>query len=110
MASMIARNLIKNFKNNNNVKNILQRGLATKIDGNAVASEIRAEIAAATAELCSKYGKQPGLAVGLVGDRPDSAKYVSMKKKAANKLRNLGVDREVMTLVKQVIADKMIKA
>ena len=27
-----------------------------------------------------------------------------------NKLRNLGVDREVMTLVKQVIADKMIKA
>ena len=86
MASMIARNLIKNFKNNNNVKNILQRGLATKIDGNAVASEIRAEIAAATAELSSKYGKQPGLAVVLVGDRPDSAKYVSMKKKAAKEV------------------------
>ena len=32
MASMIARNLIKNLKNNNNVKNILHRGLATKID------------------------------------------------------------------------------
>ena len=34
----------------------------------------------------SKYSKQPGLAVVLVGNRPDSAKYVSMKKKAAKEV------------------------
>ena len=75
-------------------------------DGNAVAAEIRAEIAATTAELSSKYNKQPGLAVVLlVIDQ--CAKYVSMKKKAAKvgiasfeTLLPEDVDEE--TLVKQV--------
>ena len=58
------------------------RGIATKIDGNAIAKDIRGEIATTTAELHAQHGKQPGLAVVLVGARPDSAKYVSMKKKA----------------------------
>jgi len=37
------------------------------------------------ADLKAKYGRQPGLAVILVGERPDSAKYVEMKKKTSAK-------------------------
>ena len=62
------------------------RGLATVIDGKAVSTEILSEISEKTAELTTRYGKKPGLAVVLVGNRPDSARYVSMKKKVAKKI------------------------
>jgi hypothetical protein len=38
------------------------RGVATKIDGNAIASDIRKEIAETTKQLTEKHGKKPGLA------------------------------------------------
>jgi 5,10-methylene-tetrahydrofolate dehydrogenase/methenyl tetrahydrofolate cyclohydrolase len=52
------------------------------IDGKAIAKTIRGEIAAEVAEMKAKYGKVPGLAAVLVGERKDSQAYVRMKKKA----------------------------
>ncbi len=48
------------------------------IDGNATAKLIRQEIAEQVQEL-KKHGITPGLAVVIVGNRPDSATYVKMK-------------------------------
>ncbi len=52
---------------------------ATIIDGEAVAADIRAKVAAAAATLKSKYGDAPSLATVLVGDDPASDNYVTMK-------------------------------
>ena len=54
----------------------------TDIDGKAISATIRTEIKEAVSELKSSTGKQPGLAVILVGERRDSQTYVRMKKKA----------------------------
>lgn len=54
---------------------------AELIDGNAVAREIRAEVARDAARL-TMAGVRPGLAVVLVGDDPASAVYVRSKGKA----------------------------
>ena len=51
------------------------------IDGKKIAAEIRAEAAAAAAEL-SRAGAPPGLAVVLVGDNPASLSYVAAKERA----------------------------
>ena len=58
---------------------------AVKIDGKAIAQTVRDEVAAESASLHAKYGDAgiPGLAVVLVGARPDSATYVKMKEKAS---------------------------
>lgn len=55
---------------------------ASIIDGKAIAQTIRSEIAAEVHQLSLKYGKVPGLAVVIVGNRKDSQSYVSMKRKA----------------------------
>ena len=47
------------------------------IDGKAIAATIREEIKVEVAELKAKYGKAPGLAVVIVGNRPDSQTYVA---------------------------------
>lgn len=52
------------------------------IDGKAIAATIRGEIKAEVDEMQAEFGKVPGLATVLVGARPDSAAYVSMKKRA----------------------------
>ena len=53
---------------------------AQLIDGNALAKKIRAEVAERAAALTAK-GRQPGLAVILVGEDPASQVYVSHKVK-----------------------------
>jgi 5,10-methylene-tetrahydrofolate dehydrogenase/methenyl tetrahydrofolate cyclohydrolase len=52
------------------------------IDGKAIAATIRGEVAADVEALKAQYGKVPGLATVLVGERKDSQTYVRMKKKA----------------------------
>ncbi len=52
------------------------------IDGKAISETIRAEIKAEVEEMKGKYGKVPGLATVLVGERKDSQTYVRSKKKA----------------------------
>jgi len=55
---------------------------AQLIDGTAIAATIRGEIAAEVEAMTAQYGKVPGLATVLVGERKDSQTYVRMKKKA----------------------------
>jgi methylenetetrahydrofolate dehydrogenase (NADP+)/methenyltetrahydrofolate cyclohydrolase len=52
------------------------------IDGKAIAAKLRAEYHGRVAELKSRHGVTPGLAVILVGDNPASRAYVRTKIKA----------------------------
>lgn len=56
---------------------------ATLIDGTKIAAEVRGEVGEVVAEMRSKHGIAPGLAVVLIGDDPASAVYVRMKERAA---------------------------
>ena len=59
-------------------------GAATIIlDGKAVATKVRGEVAARAAALAARLGRQPGLAVVQVGEDPASSVYVRNKRKAA---------------------------
>ncbi len=55
---------------------------AVRIDGKAVAAELRASVGDRVADLNARHGVTPGLAVVLVGDDPASQVYVRMKGKA----------------------------
>eukprot|EP00831_Metopus_contortus_P013409 TRINITY_DN15438_c0_g1_i1.p3 TRINITY_DN15438_c0_g1~~TRINITY_DN15438_c0_g1_i1.p3 ORF type:complete len:307 (-),score=87.14 TRINITY_DN15438_c0_g1_i1:83-1003(-) len=57
--------------------------VATVIDGKQIAKDIRAEVRVEVDAMKEKLNKVPGLAVVLVGNRPDSATYVRNKTKAA---------------------------
>eukprot|EP01067_Filipodium_phascolosomae_P009123 Filipodium_phascolosomae@DN8047_c0_g1_i1.p1 len=52
------------------------------IDGKAIAQQVRSEVKVAVDLIREKWGKTVTLAVILVGERRDSATYVSMKNKA----------------------------
>jgi methylenetetrahydrofolate dehydrogenase (NADP+)/methenyltetrahydrofolate cyclohydrolase len=60
--------------------------MAQIIDGKAIASKIRAELAQEVARLRSTRGVVPGLAVLRVGEDPGSKIYVSSKRKAAQEI------------------------
>jgi methylenetetrahydrofolate dehydrogenase (NADP+)/methenyltetrahydrofolate cyclohydrolase len=55
---------------------------ATIIDGQAIAAQLRAEVAAVVAELGARHGVTPGLAAIIVGDDPASQIYVRSKARA----------------------------
>jgi methylenetetrahydrofolate dehydrogenase (NADP+)/methenyltetrahydrofolate cyclohydrolase len=67
---------------------------AERIDGGAVATEVRAEVAREVAALAAR-GVVPGLAVVLVGDDPASAVYVASKERFA---REVGMRGETLRL------------
>lgn len=80
--------------------------MATVIDGKAVAQTIRSEIAEEVRALSEKYGKVPGLAVVIVGNRKDSQSYVGMKRKAC---AELGIKSFDIDLPEQVSEPDLIK-
>jgi methylenetetrahydrofolate dehydrogenase (NADP+)/methenyltetrahydrofolate cyclohydrolase len=53
------------------------------LDGAAVAGQIRTELSSRAADFTRKAGRQPGLSIVLVGDKPDSQIYVNSKLKSA---------------------------
>jgi len=53
------------------------------LDGKAVAAQIRSELASRAAAFTRRAGRQPGLSIVLVGDKPDSQIYVNSKLKSA---------------------------
>ncbi|MGN6549658.1 MAG: bifunctional methylenetetrahydrofolate dehydrogenase/methenyltetrahydrofolate cyclohydrolase FolD [Pararhizobium sp.] len=57
--------------------------MATVIDGKAEAAKVIAAVKAATERLASETGRQPGLAVVIVGDDPASHVYVGAKGRMA---------------------------
>src|SRR4051794_18715167 len=65
------------------------------LDGTAIAAQVRAEVAARVAAFTASAGRKPGLAIVLVGDRPDSQLYVRSKLKMAD---DAGLDAELSVL------------
>ncbi len=59
---------------------------AQLIDGKLIGQQVRDEVAAAVAKRTASGKRQPVLATVLVGDRPDSAAYVTSKGKACQEL------------------------
>jgi 5,10-methylene-tetrahydrofolate dehydrogenase/methenyl tetrahydrofolate cyclohydrolase len=55
------------------------------IDGRLVAKQINAEIREQTAALFAEHNTRPGLSVFLVGEHAESAHYVKMKRRAAER-------------------------
>lgn len=90
---------------------------AQLIDGKAIALKVREEVAAKVAARTAAGKTQPTLATVLVGDRPDSAAYVSSKQKAcaelgmgsvSHRLPDSATQAEVESLVRQLNADPKI--
>ncbi|KAM3518305.1 hypothetical protein NHJ13051_008290 [Beauveria bassiana] len=74
--------------------------VATKLDGNAIAKNIRERIGREIAErqkLNPRY--RPSLKIVQVGDRPDSSTYVRMKLKAA---QEANIDCELISLPESI--------
>ena len=78
---------------------------AQPIDGRAIATRIRAEIAAAVAELVRSAGVRPGLAAILVGDDPASAAYVKMKRRACEEA---GLASQVLELPGETSQEELL--
>lgn len=87
------------------------------IDGKATAATIRQELKVEVDALREKYGKSPGLAVVLVGERKDSQTYVRNKKKACEEVGivSYGTDlpetasqEEVLKVVEEYNADPSV--
>ncbi len=78
---------------------------AIRLDGKALAEQIRAEIAARVAERTAEGRTPPGLSVVLVGDNPASHVYVRNKQKACEQagirstLHHLPADTSQRTLL-----------
>ena len=82
---------------------------AQLIDGKAIAQKVREDVAARVA-LRSAAGKpQPVLATVLVGDRPDSAAYVTSKGKACQELGMGSVSEHLPADATQEQVEAMVK-
>ncbi len=79
----VNKNWVHNWAEPESVRRRESALKAELIDGKKIAAEVRAEVAAETAELKAAHGVTPGLAVVLVGDDPASAVYVRSKQQAA---------------------------
>src|SRR6185369_11007416 len=77
---------------------------ATLLDGNKIASDIRAEVASEVKSL-SAAGMRPGLAVVLVGHNPASEIYVRGKVKACEEV---GLYSEKITPAESVSTDELL--
>jgi 5,10-methylene-tetrahydrofolate dehydrogenase/methenyl tetrahydrofolate cyclohydrolase len=93
---------------------------ATLIDGKAIAEDIRRGISAEVASILQERGPstpRPGLAVIIVGTRPDSQTYVRLKQKAAEEcgfistvveMIEASTTEDVVAKVQQLNADPMV--
>ncbi|HSO10854.1 MAG TPA: bifunctional 5,10-methylenetetrahydrofolate dehydrogenase/5,10-methenyltetrahydrofolate cyclohydrolase [Anaerolineales bacterium] len=82
---------------------------AQLIDGTAIAQKVRDEVKEKVAKRLAEGRSQPGLATVLVGDRIDSATYVSMKQKACAELGMTSFHHPVPADIKQKDLEKLIK-
>jgi 5,10-methylene-tetrahydrofolate dehydrogenase/methenyl tetrahydrofolate cyclohydrolase len=82
---------------------------AQLIDGTAIAQKVRNEVKEKVAKRLAEGKSQPGLATVLVGDRIDSATYVSMKQKACAELGMTSFHHPLPANVTQEELEKLIK-
>src|SRR2546425_13127186 len=78
---------------------------ATLLDGNKIANEIRAEVAAEVRTI-SAAGVRPGLAVILVGNNPASEIYVRGKVKSSEEV---GIYSEKLTPAENITTDELLE-
>jgi methylenetetrahydrofolate dehydrogenase (NADP+)/methenyltetrahydrofolate cyclohydrolase len=87
------------------------------IDGKAIATELRAKVAAEVRQLSTLHGLTPGLAVVLVGNNPASESYVASKAKVSRESgmqsfdhrlpADAGRDR-LLALIRNLNSDKTV--
>ena len=65
------------------------------IDGKRIAAQVRAEVKERTEEMAKEFGVRPGLAVVVVGTRPDSQTYVRNKVQASKECGLLSLKHEM---------------
>ncbi len=82
---------------------------AQLIDGTAIAQKVRNEVKEKVAKRIAEGKSQPGLATVLVGERIDSATYVSMKQKACADLGMTSYHHPVAADITQADLEKLIK-
>ncbi|MCB9144158.1 MAG: bifunctional 5,10-methylenetetrahydrofolate dehydrogenase/5,10-methenyltetrahydrofolate cyclohydrolase [Anaerolineales bacterium] len=82
---------------------------AQLIDGTAIAQKVRDEVKEKVAKRLAEGKSQPGLATVLVGERIDSATYVSMKQKACAELGMTSFHHPVPADISQEDLEKLIK-
>ncbi|HRJ56710.1 MAG TPA: bifunctional 5,10-methylenetetrahydrofolate dehydrogenase/5,10-methenyltetrahydrofolate cyclohydrolase [Anaerolineales bacterium] len=82
---------------------------AQLIDGTAIAQKVRDEVKEKVAKRIAEGKSQPGLATVLVGERIDSATYVSMKQKACAELGMTSFHHPVPADISQEDLEKLIK-
>src|ERR1700674_3559336 len=75
------------------------------IDGTAIAQRVRAEVADRVAAFTAHAGRQPGLGIVMVGERPDSQIYVRTKVKMAGEA---GLHAEVFALPATASLDQVL--
>jgi 5,10-methylene-tetrahydrofolate dehydrogenase/methenyl tetrahydrofolate cyclohydrolase len=83
---------------------------AQLIDGKLIAGQVREEVAAQVAKRVAAGKSKPTLATVLVGDRVDSATYVSSKQKACAELGMGSVNHHVPADISQEELEKLIKS
>jgi methylenetetrahydrofolate dehydrogenase (NADP+)/methenyltetrahydrofolate cyclohydrolase len=90
---------------------------AERIDGKAIAQDVRAEVKREVADWVAEGHEPPGLATVLVGDDPASALYVGNKQKASSEVGIEGFDHrlpqdtghdEVEALLRDLAADPRV--
>jgi len=82
---------------------------AQLIDGTAIAQKVRDEVKEKVAKRIAAGKSQPGLATVLVGERIDSATYVSMKQKACADLGMTSFHHPLPADISQEALEKLIK-
>ena len=81
---------------------------AAIIDGKAIAAALRREVAAGVAELVSRRGTTPGLAVVLVGQDPASEVYVRNKARATREAGMLSLEHKLPATTPEVALLELI--
>ncbi|XP_021720854.1 bifunctional protein FolD 2-like isoform X5 [Chenopodium quinoa] len=74
------------------------------IDGKSIAAKIKSQVASEILKMKDAVGKQPGLAVVLVGERSDSHTFVRTKMKACDEV---GISSSVIELLADCTEDEV---
>jgi methylenetetrahydrofolate dehydrogenase (NADP+)/methenyltetrahydrofolate cyclohydrolase len=82
---------------------------AQLIDGKVIAQKVRDEVAEEVARRTAAGKPQPVLATVLVGDRPDSAAYVSSKGKACQELGMGSISEHIPADATQEQVDELVR-
>ena len=80
------------------------------IDGKLIAQQVRDNVAASVAKRAAAGKSKPTLATVLVGDRVDSAAYVSSKQKACAELGMGSISHQLPAEISQDELEKLIRA